>query len=572
MIGFKGALHVAPLCRRPPVGLVRFYGASVVWRDEQEAVQLKKSDLKEETIRRKLAARDFNNRRASYKRQVTALRREYAEQVAKQRAADAAEEAERRQKLTRQRLERQRLKNLKSAANALREKEMKEQREREFNEHLEDQQLIREAKHGRYTAARQLVIDELEKEAPLWLTTRDEVEAAFTPQSEQLLWARPGGILGAPNPSIDSHFWQYETHTWHMEKTYKSQREVLLQDVEEMAYEEANVDPTYWTADRLLEHERLERKARLRAMVHSVGRSELLRKQRELIEEDQSQDEIPKERKAPSLNMLNNNSALEREGVEVLMRDPTKFFVFDPVNASNEGNTTESDKYDGPTLGAPIALRDLLRDNSPDGNVFPQVVGKLPKPDKRTEREKKLADREEKMWAAAQVEAQKELDLSGGVVDDDDDREPDLDYDSLQWDSDDEEWNRGLDPETDKEILATPPNRRYNEEDIGWVLEKLDEKLKYQEQQFAQDIDNMKDEIRLQKRLSAESKEEEVFADDSLEAALLNLSDKQLVALSDLDENFTESMPTHEFEAAMRDIPGLTEEQIRMVLNRDRED
>jgi hypothetical protein len=559
-------LSSSSTCTTRQLIVKRSYGATSLLHEDAAV-----ASTKEDALQRKLAARDFNNRRAAYNRQVSMLRREYAEQVAKQRAADAAEEAERRQKLTRQRLERQRLKNLKSAANALREKEMREQREREFQEHLEVQQRLREAKHKRYTAARQMVIEELEKEAPLWLTTKEEVEKAFTPEAEQLLWTRPGGHLGAPNPSIDTHFWQFETHTWHMNRTYKTQREVLLEHLEEMAYNEANIDPTFWTPKRVLDHEQLEAKARLRAMVHTAGRLELLKKQRDLIDEEESVDAIPKPKNAPSLTVLNNSEALEREGAQLLMNDPTKFFVFEPMNAavtSNEGDAS-STAYEGPTLGSPIGLRDPLRDDSPDGNVFPQVIGKLPKPDMRSEREKKLAEREEKMWAAAQVEAQKELDLSGGG-DDDDDREPDLEYDALEWDSDDEEWNRGLDPETDKDILETPRNRRYKEEDIEWVIQRLGEKLTYQEQQFAQHVDNIKDEVRMERRLSATTLGEDSFEDGSLESALLTLPEKQLMALSDLDETYSGEMPAHEFAAAIKDIPGLTEEQVRMVLNRDR--
>jgi hypothetical protein len=545
-------------------------------REETVVVAVSKKN-KEEELHKKLAARDFNNRRAAYNRQVSVLRREYADQVAKQRAADAAEEEERRQKLTRQRLERQRRKNMRSASNALREKELRLQREREFNEHLQSQQFIRDAKNERYTAARQLVIDELEEEAPLWLTTPEEIEAAFTPEAEQLLWARPGGILGAPNPSLDSHFWQFETHTWHMEKTYKSQRQVLLEQLEEMAYNEANINDKIWTPERLLEQERLEEKARLRAMVHSAGRTELLKKQREFIQEDTADDEIPKEKKAPSLNVLSNDMALEQEGAKLLMEDPTKFFVFEnattPLDEQNATSDESSTTYAGPTLGAPVALRDPLREGSHDGSVFPQFIGKLPKPDTRSEREKKQAEREERMWAAAQAEAQKEIDLGGGGGGDDeeaDDLGPDLDYDEVEWDSDDEEWNRGLDPETDAGILNTPRERRYSEGDIDWVLEKLDGKLKYQEQQFAQDVETIKQEARSERRLSAATPEEENFAGGSLEAALLALSETELMALSDLDETYTAAMPDYEFAAAIKQIPGLTEEQIRMVLTRDR--
>jgi hypothetical protein len=359
---------------------------------DDAAVDVDVKKLKEEALQKKLeaklSARDYNNRRAAYKRQVSVLRREYADQIAKQRAADVAEEEDRQQKLVRQKLERQRLKNMKIAASAIREEEFRQQREREFEEHLVKQQQIRDAKNERYAAARQMVIDELEKEAHLWLTTPEEVELAFSsPDNEQLLWTRPRGILGAPNPSLDSHFWQYETHTWDMSKTYKSQRQALLEEIEEMAYDEANINKKFWTPERILEHERLEEKAKLRAMVYSVGRAELLKKQRELIQNDSKNDIIPTAEKVPSLNLLNNDTAIEREGANVLMNDPTKFFIFDNNAINSTTGSANMSAYAGPTLGAPIALRDLLRDG-PSGTVFPEIIGKNPKPDTRSEREK----------------------------------------------------------------------------------------------------------------------------------------------------------------------------------------
>jgi hypothetical protein len=568
----------------------RFYCSTPIRHEDSTADATKlKNEAKQKKVEAKLLARDYNNRRAAYKRQVSLLRREYADEIVKQRAADEAEEENRRQKLTRQRLERQRRKNMKSARNALREEELRKQREHEFNQHLEVQQRLRDAKNDRYTAARQMVVDELEAEAPLWLTTPEEVEAAFSdPAKEQLLWARPGGIMGAPNPSIDAHFWKFETHTWNMEKTYVSQRQDLLDRIEEEAYNEANVDAKFWTPERIQAQEKLEQKARLRAMVYSAGRAELLRKQRELIKEDSMNDLVPGAAKVPSLSVLGNDAAIEKEGAQILMKDPTKFFVFDDDNSSASGNKTESAfLYTGPTLGAPIALRDPLRDN-PEGSVFPEIIGKYPKPDTRTEREKKLAEREEKMWAAAQLEAQKELDASGAEYEEEDeDAGPGLDYDELdENDSDDEEWARGLDPEADIDVLHTPREYRYDEDDVDWVLRKMNDKVQFLNQQLSQDVDVIKEEMRmeLRKMVAASTKDpsaSEVQGDSatnadailegSLEAALLALPEKQLLALSDLEEFYEPGkMADYELAAAIKEIPGLTEEQIMLVLNRDR--
>jgi hypothetical protein len=583
---------------RPTTGVFiscgRFYGSTSILNDDTaSAADAKK--LKDEAFQKKLeaklAARDYNNRRAAYKRQVSVLRKEYADEIEKQRLADKILEEQQRAKLTRMRLERQRKKNMRSAFNALREEQLRKQREREFKEHLELQQRIRDAKHDRYTAARQMVIDELEKESPLWLTTTEEVEAAFSnPDINQLLWSRPGMVLGATNPSIDSHYWQYETHTYKMEKTYVSQRQELLERMEAVAYDNANIDQTYWTTERIQAQEKLEQKAKLRAMVYTAGRAELLKKQRELIQDDSKHDLLPTAVKVPSLNVLNNDAAVEREGARILMNDPTKFFVFENESLGSENRNASSSLYTGPTLGAPIALRDPLRDG-PDGTVFPEIIGKYPKPDTRTEREKKLAEREEKMWAAAQVEAQKELDAAGTAgaeYEDDDDDEDGIDYDEVEEnDPDDEEWARGLDPETDNAILQTPREFRYSEEDIDWVLAKLNDKLQFFSQQFAQDVEIIKEEFKMDLRQKAAATSEQqsssegqstgtttqmdVVPEGSFEAALLALPEKQLLALSDLEESYEPgSMADYELAAAIKEIPGLTEEQIMFILNRDR--
>ena len=567
----------------------RRYCVTPILNDDAAAAEAKKlkDEAKQKKLEAKLLARDYNNRRAAYKRQVTVLRREYADEIVKQRAADEAEEENRRQKLTRQRLERQRRKNVKSALSALREEELRKQREREFNEHLEVQQRLRDAKNERYTAARQMVVDELEAEAPLWLTTPEEVESAFSdPAKEQLLWARPGGVLGAPNPSVDAHYWKFETHTWNMAKTYVSQRQDLLDRIEEAAYHEANIDKKFWTSERIEAQEKLEQKAKLRAMVYSAGRAELLKKQREFIKEDARNDLLPTTARVPGLSVLSNDAAIEKEGAQILMKDPTKFFVFDNDNNASSGSAV---LYMGPTLGAPIGLRDPLRDG-PEGTVFPEIIGKYPKPDTRTEREKKLAEREEKMWAAAQLEARKELEASGAGAEfdeEDDDAEPGIDYDELdEHDSDDEEWDRGLDPETDIGILQTPREYRYSEDDVDWVIRKMNEKVKFLNQQFTQDVEVIKEEMKMELRKVAattandtSSAEEQVrgsaqadaIAEESLEAALLALPEKQLLALSDLEELYEPGkMAGYELTEAMKEIPGLSEEQIMFILNRDR--
>lgn len=533
---------------------------------EEEVAVKKKKDVELKKI-----AQDFNNRRASYKRQVSLLRKEYAEEVAQQRAADKAEREAMAREATRRRLERQRRKNIRSALNAMREKEMREQRAKEFEEHLEREQIKREARNQRYAAARQKLVDKLEEEAPLWLTTPEEVEAAFTPEAEQLLWTRRGGLLGAPNPSLDAHFWASETHTWQMTRTYKSQREVLLEQVRQIAFDEANIDKSFWRPERIEEVQDLETRARLRAEVQLAGRVELLRRQAQMINEQfqTNEGEIPKKLPAPNLKVLANGQALEREGAKLMFADPTRFFIFDEnqkdYDEAESKDPGEVSEYSGPTLGAPIGLRMTNHEK------FPQAVGKLPKPDTRTEREKKQEAREERMLAAARAEEALSIDLAAEEQELDD-LEPDLDYDDNDWDPDDEEWSRGLreDSPEDEQIRQTPRTHRFKEEDIEWVLSKLGEEADFLEQQFVAEIGALQQKIRseIQERATDDS-----ISSSDLENILISMSDKELIALSDLDDAYTASggnMSAQEFSSLADKIPSLTEDQLRSILDRER--
>ena len=525
----------------------------------------------------KKIAQDYNNRRASYKRQVSLLRREYAQEVAEQRAADKAEREAMEREATRRRLERQRLKNIRSAYNAMRQKEMREQRAKEFEEHLEREQLKREARKERYMAARQKVVDELEEEAPLWLTTPEEVEAAFTPEAEQLLWARRGGVLGAPNPSLDAHFWQNETHTWHMTKTYKSRREILLEEIRELVYEEVNIDMSFWTPERIAEVEDLETRARLRAEVQRAGKAELLRRQAQMISEQYQtgKGEIPKKAPAPNLKVLANSTALEREGAKLMFADPTRFFIFDDETRSGrsgldrsideESAAEETSEYTGPTLGAPVGIRMTNHEK------FPQAVGRIPKPDTRTEREKKQEAREERMLAAARAEEVTSIDLAADEQDVED-LEPDLDYDNNQWDPDEEEWAKGLreDSPEDQAILNTPASHRFQEEDIEWALEKLGTEEEFLRQQLTVEIEALQQNI----RSDLGQKDEAAISENDLEMKLLNMSDEELIALSDLDDAYSSSdgkLSAVEFSEYASKISSLTEGQLRTILDRERE-
>lgn len=571
--------------RRSLLGQTRSYGCRTTtgrWYSqtrpalEDEAVAKKDKDVNLREV-----SLEYNRRRASYKRQVSKIRKDYMNEYQRNKAEDMAlrdaEEAE----TTRRRLERQRAKNERSVQNAIRQEELRRQTHLAFQDHLKSQQEKRENEKELFTKARQLIIDELEEEAPLWLTTPEEVDAAFTPEAEQLLWARPQGTLGVPNPSLDSHFWQFECHTWDMSKTYKTQKDILLEEFDEKAYEETNVDPNFWTPDRVQAREELERKAQLRANVRLEGRKALLKRQKEFLDEEgeTTDGEPPRPMPVPSLGVLGNINAQEQEGSEMLLKDPTKFFVFDRNATITRSEGDESETYSGPSLGAPVALKDPLRSGSPQGRVFPQGIGKLPKPDMRSEKEKKRQEREEKLWAAAQAQARSEMDEIDLAADEDMEfRGEPLNYDDNDdWDSDDEEWVKGLDPDRDADIMNVPREYRYREEDIDWVIQKLENKANQMQSHVQNAIDSLEQEARSRRGLNDEENDtqEAPFFDDAtvkmlesvgadasrFETLMSSLSQDQLLALFALEADRRKSEEESD-KSYFDDIPGLSEEQI----------
>lgn len=545
---------------------------------EEEATATKKTGEDKKALRE--AALEYGRRRAAYKRQVSQLRRGYMEEYKQHKKEDEAlRDAELAEK-ARSRLERQRAKNERSVQNAIRQEELRRQTQLAWEDHLRVQQERRDEKKKLLNRARQLLIDELEEEAPLWLTSREEVEAAFTPEAEQLLWARPQGVLGVPNPSLDSHFWHYETHTWDMSKTYKTHADILLENMEDEAYEGTNVDPQFWTPERIQAHEEIERKAKLRANVRTAGRKSLLKRQKEYLEDEgqTEEGEAPKAKPIPSVAVLGDIRAQENEGAKMLFEDPTKFFVFDRnQETQTESEGGEGEGYSGPSLGVPVELYDPLRTDSPQGNVFPIAIGKLPKPDTRTEKEKKRQEREDRLWAAAQEQEKADMDKIDMAADEDMDFGEPLDYDNnTDWDSDDEEWMKGLDPERDADLINMPREQRIREEDIDSVIEKLEKKAREMESHLNTAMSSLEKEEKAKSARISKLAAAEVAFDSDTESTQTGASffdrdtSEALQSLgADLEklESVVSSLSSEQVPAVVaaegrfEKVPGLTEEQ-----------
>ena len=347
-----------------------------------------------------------------------------------------------------------------------------------------------------------------------------------------------------------------------MSKTYKTKQDLLLESAEDEVYHRTNVDPKVWTPERTAEREELEQRAFLRANVRVAGRRALLDRQREFLEEESATapGEIPKVKPIPSLGVLSNIRVQEEAGAELLLKDPTEFFEFEggsDDHRDSSGAAEDSTETDprGPTLGSPIAIRDPLRTGAPQGTVFPVGLGKLPKPDVRTEKEKKRQEREEKLWAAAQGNAESdEIDLA--VEEDEFQGEP-LDYDkNFDWDSDDEEWEKGLDPVMDADILSTPKQYRYRQEEIDFVIAELEKKATTMGSHLKNSIQTMEQEkrSRMERQESETSSEKEKEGDDDAVFFDAATSSQLLAAGADVNK----------FEILLKT---LTEEQLLSIFS-----
>ena len=579
----------------------RSYSPTIVVLEEaggDEAAALKKEQKEAVRLRNKEIANEYNRSRAAYDKQVTSLRKEYASEVALQRAQNQAEVDAKRQQDVRSKLERQRLKNIKSAQSAVRQKQIREQRHLEFQEELKITQIDRDAKNARFTMARQMVIDELEKEAPLWLTTLEEVEAAFTPAAEQELWARPNGIIGAPFPTNDADFWKYETHTWHMRRTYKTRRDVILEQLEETAYLEANIDPAYWTPARLKYREALEEKAKLRAMVRDAGRRALLLKQQEMLQERHTSDpnSIPSTIPAPNVTVLNNYEAMEREGSRELMSDPTQFFHFENSASANgergdnERTRENANMYAGPSLGVPVSLKNPIAHSQYEDLPYPITLGTLHKNDTRTEKEKKRHLREEQMLAAAAGTIKEDDD---GVIDLDESIPEHLrvDYNKeIRYDSDDE-WESSLDPETESHLKKVPVGMRVKESEAEFVTEKLNEHINYINEQIRVETENARLQLGAARAAGRQvddferapegshyyinsndgisySMEDLGIDHDNVDDILSSLTEEQLVYMHAIESEAGDTpLSSDELRGKLAVIPGMTEAQIEKIVS-----
>jgi hypothetical protein len=367
----------------------------------------------------------------------------------------------------------------------------------------------------------------------------------------------------------------------------------------EDAYEDANVHKDFWTPERVAEREALERRAKLRAMVRDTGRQMLLKKQKEILQDkfsNEDKTQIPNPMPVPSLSFLTNKKAMEEEGASILLKDPTKFFEFESDHTKEGGDKDDDDTtYQGPTLGAPVALKDFAAYAPYEPRPYPQPVGRMPKPDTRSEKQKLREERERRMWAAAQealsdedkliseVEMAAEKKFGGSEID----------YSNPpDYDSDDEEWLKGLNPDVDADIINIPRDRRYTAEDLAWVRQELEKSIEAEKKLLRFELANTMHDRRSKKesealerqlKLAGQESEgkEEVDEDgdkeeselrslgvdvDQLNSVLDSLSEEQMFSFLTMEELETKDLSQDEISTALKAVPGLTDDQIQKIV------
>jgi hypothetical protein len=411
----------------------------------------------------------------------------------------------------------------------------------------------------------------------------------------------------------DEDFWRYESHTWDPRPIYKSPQELMLEELEELSYLQANINPMYWTDERVRQYEKRAERARLRAIVREEGRRALLEKQRELMrdayqtgtrEERKSGKLPPSAMPAPKLDYLADYEAQEREGVEMLKRDARKFFIFENdlpnVAAVGSGDVAaESSDLEaqgngddvstvssammgsGVSMGRPIGLRNPFFSDRP--TAFPIRAGRdLPK-DSRSEKEKKREERQERMRAAAEeaalaAKSGTAYEIALAAEEDLEDGSEPVDYDAAEEDAEKELWEGQRDEwnAMDRRVFEmTPPYKRLTNDEIDWLLDQLRTKVAKLQSRIDVDDKMRRDEL----KASGGNRQIDTIDDiDSyvmedlgydvpmLQAMVQELTPEQSLALEEIDFSGRVDITLEEMEAEVRKVEGLTDAQVKMLV------
>jgi len=409
----------------------------------------------EEEIKERL--QHANDQRKLYKKQVSELRKQYKQELDVKRRE---EEREQQKISTKQAIEvahRRKVKLLRSIGNERKQRELQAERRAEFEEYLRMAQVNREARRERFVKARRLVIEDLEKESHLWMSSVEEVDKVFDDKNiMQELWTHPYTVGARPKDSV---YWRFQSRTADMSRSYPKRREMLLDQILDDVHADENIDPEYWTNEKFDTVFQREQRVKLQAMIRKEGRKRLLKQQHELMKEhftlapNQKEAGVPLKLPPPDLSILSDEKMMEEEGLKALFESPESFFHMED--------------------GKVIAVKDEFAD-LPDGRPYPlfiaddtPLVKKKKKPEPKSKKQGKKESPAEDMEAESVDEYM-------------DESSPDY----LKEIAVTEVSNDAIPEDED---LFIPEEQRFTERDVDWVAEKLQTKITYYQQLEARD-------------------------------------------------------------------------------------
>lgn len=313
-----------------------------------------------------------------YKKQLSGLRKEYAIEYAKHKEKERKIQENLKSKLIANAHKRQVIKNIKSVANAKRDLAEKAQRIAEWEEELKVTQQKRDLHRSRMKKARELIISELEEEAPKWLISQEEINAQMDDDhAMEQLWTFDHAVIGAipdEQPGVmeakwntggDSTYWRYGSDTMDMSMTYLSPVQHYYNQLINSTVQDANIHNL--KPEEVVVHKNVSERMRLRGRVRELALKMLV--QRQIAEElgsdgnDDDGKEISANHPIREEKILKHHTQQLEEMERELILNPNNLHHF--FEAGDDGESPMVKRHES----------------------YPMILGREPDDDSRSEKE-----------------------------------------------------------------------------------------------------------------------------------------------------------------------------------------
>jgi len=313
-----------------------------------------------------------------YKKQLSGLRKEYAVEHAKHKEKERKIQENLKSKLIANAHKRQVIKNIKSVANAKRDLAEKAQRIAEWEEELIVTQQKRDLHRSRMKKARELIISELEEEAPKWLISQEEINAQMDDDhAMEQLWTFDHAVIGAipdEQPGVmeakwntggDSTYWRYGSDTMDMSMTHLSPVQHYYNQLINSTVQDANIHNL--KPEEVVVHKNVSERMRLRGRVRELALKMLV--QRQIAEElgsdgnDDDGKEISANHPIREEKILKHHTQQLEEMERELILNPNNLHHF--FEAGDDGESPMVKRHES----------------------YPTILGREPDDDSRSEKE-----------------------------------------------------------------------------------------------------------------------------------------------------------------------------------------